>query len=157
MKKLKYGKSNAKSFFSGKGFYTALALSLVAVGCATWIGVSSTMNKLKQDPTENLENTTASKVPEEGNEWEVKTEDVNKPQSDVTQTNAKEEQEEQLFIAPLAGKSLNPFSGEEVVKSKTLDEWRTHTGVDIAAKIGTPVKAISSGTVTEVTSDPMWG
>ena len=33
---------------------------------------------------------------------------------------------------------FNPYSNGELVKSKTLNEWRTHDGVDIKADIATP-------------------
>lgn len=56
-----------------------------------------------------------------------------------------------------AGNILNPFSGSELVKNETTGSWQTHNGVDYAAEVGTDVCAISSGEVTEIGSDPLWG
>jgi murein DD-endopeptidase MepM/ murein hydrolase activator NlpD len=55
------------------------------------------------------------------------------------------------------GEIITPYSDGEMVKSLTLNDWRTHDGVDIAAEAGTPVKACNSGTVEEISVDPMWG
>ena len=39
----------------------------------------------------------------------------------------------------------------------TMADWRTHTGVDIAASAGTEVRSVASGTVSDVSSDVMMG
>ena len=44
----------------------------------------------------------------------------------------------------------NPYSQGELVKSKTLGEWRTHDGIDLAAADGTPVVSIADGLVEAV-------
>lgn len=58
---------------------------------------------------------------------------------------------------PVSGRVLNSYSGDELVYSKTLGDWRTHNGIDISAATGTAVTAASDGIVTGVHSDPMWG
>lgn len=55
------------------------------------------------------------------------------------------------------GNILNPFSGSELVKNETTGSWQTHNGTDYAAEVGAEVCAISSGEVTEIGSDPLWG
>ena len=40
---------------------------------------------------------------------------------------------------------------------ETLGDWRTHSGVDIAASVGTNVLAISAGTVQGVYDDDLMG
>jgi len=40
---------------------------------------------------------------------------------------------------------------------KTMGDWRTHNGVDIAAQIGTKVMAAAAGTVSKVEADDMYG
>ena len=55
------------------------------------------------------------------------------------------------------GEIVCEFSGGELVKSKTLNVWKTHDGVDIAGKMGEKVKSMTSGTVTQVYNDPMLG
>lgn len=61
--------------------------------------------------------------------------------------------------APLAdmSKIITPFSGKELVKNETTGSWQTHNGIDIAGEVGTDVYAVSSGEVTAVNEDPLWG
>lgn len=60
-------------------------------------------------------------------------------------------------VMPVNGDIINPFSNGELIKDETLGVWRTHDGVDIKADVGTPVKAMNKGTVTEIKEDPLWG
>lgn len=60
-------------------------------------------------------------------------------------------------IWPVDGPIQQAFSGEELVYNETLKDWRTHNGVDIAAKEGTVVKATTAGTVKAVYQDALWG
>ena len=45
----------------------------------------------------------------------------------------------------------------ELVYNKTLGDWRTHNGVDLAAEAGEPVKAAALGRVSAVYQDAVWG
>lgn len=67
------------------------------------------------------------------------------------------ESERRLFILPVSGDVINKFSGNKPVKSKTMGDWRLHTGVDYAAEKGTTVKASGEGTVSKIYNDDMWG
>lgn len=60
--------------------------------------------------------------------------------------------------APSApGRVLNAYSGDELVYSKTLGDWRTHNGVDYACTQGSAVAAPVSGKVTAAGPDGNWG
>lgn len=63
----------------------------------------------------------------------------------------------EVIVRPVGGEVINPFSGGELVKSKTLDVWKTHDGIDVAAEVGTAVKSMSSGVVTGIVRDPLMG
>ncbi|MDE7288916.1 MAG: M23 family metallopeptidase, partial [Oscillospiraceae bacterium] len=63
----------------------------------------------------------------------------------------------QAMVRPLNGEILNEFSDGELVKSKTLNVWKTHDGVDIAGAAEEKVKSMTSGTVTKVYDDQMLG
>ncbi len=171
MKKMKQTK--ASRFFSGKGFYFALALSLVAVGAAVMVAMNQTMDSLTDDGT------TAKKNPSSTNEWGFP-QNVDRPQSNIAITSSQQASSSSFgasstssklsvnsaplssssqisFVMPLNGTVLNPFSNGELVKSKTLNEWRTHDGMDIKAEKGAVVKSCGAGTVTDVSEDPLWG
>lgn len=49
------------------------------------------------------------------------------------------------------------FSDNTPVYSKTLGDWRCHEGTDFKAEKGSPVKAITSGVVTDIYEDPSYG
>lgn len=63
------------------------------------------------------------------------------------------------FVLPVgtSGAVTQPFSRGELVKSKTLGEWRTHDGIDFAAGEGDNVVSIADGLVESVTNDARWG
>lgn len=61
------------------------------------------------------------------------------------------------FSMPVSGSVTFDYSAEKLVYSKTLDEWRVHEGVDIAAEKGAAVKAAADGVVSEIKHDPGYG
>lgn len=61
------------------------------------------------------------------------------------------------FISPVSGVIAKSHSVEVPVYSLTMDDYRTHNGVDIAAEAGTAVRAAAAGTVKEIWDDPMMG
>lgn len=62
------------------------------------------------------------------------------------------------FVAPLSSMTVTqPFSCGELVKSKTLGEWRTHDGLDLAAADGEDVLSIADGLVEAVEKNARWG
>lgn len=54
------------------------------------------------------------------------------------------------FITPVNGAIVKPFSKTELAYSRTMDDWRTHLGVDIACPYGTEVIASEAGEVKEI-------
>ena len=58
---------------------------------------------------------------------------------------------------PVSGRILNAYSGDELVYNKTLGDWRTHNGIDYAAKAGAEVVSPVSGKVTLAAADGGWG
>ena len=61
------------------------------------------------------------------------------------------------FVSPVAGMTSKDFEIDIPVYSLTMNDCRAHTGVDIAASLGSEVVAASSGVVCRVWSDPMMG
>jgi len=55
------------------------------------------------------------------------------------------------FSYPVSGEIGLSHSPENLVFSKTLGEWTTHTGIDIQAKRGTPVAAAEEGIIESIT------
>ncbi|MBR6676792.1 MAG: M23 family metallopeptidase [Clostridia bacterium] len=61
------------------------------------------------------------------------------------------------FSAPVAGEVIKPCSLETPVFSQTMDDYRTHTGVDLYCPVGENVYCVADGTVLEVWDDPLMG
>ena len=65
--------------------------------------------------------------------------------------------EKLTFIWPVSGSITAEYSPDTLQYSKTLGDWRTHSGVDIGAQLGVKVMAVAAGTVEEVCDDDMFG
>lgn len=62
------------------------------------------------------------------------------------------------YTSPVTGSVLQGFSGDELVFNTTMQDWRTHNGVDFAVSESNPVKAPCAAKVTAVDKeDPLWG
>jgi murein DD-endopeptidase MepM/ murein hydrolase activator NlpD len=46
---------------------------------------------------------------------------------------------------------------EALAYDRTMQDWRTHNGVDITANLGDKVKAIAAGVVESVITEPLYG
>ena len=59
------------------------------------------------------------------------------------------------FQKPVDGEIIGDFSGDNLIFHETLSDWRSHDGVDFAAKEGEEVLASADGVVESVYSDSM--
>lgn len=159
--------NKVKSVLSGVGFYGTLTVCLLVVGVCGWILLRDQEEPARQQavtpqvpvskPVEmpevqlpEVETLKPEPVPVPAEE----TADLPEVETDDTPVAA---EAPRLVVAPLRGEVLTAFSMEELVYSPTLGDWRTHNGVDIAAKQGTTVLAASAGAVLSVTDDPLMG
>lgn len=152
------------------GFYTALVLSIAAVGAAAYYAWGSTggqENLLSSSAAQGARSVaeavdqTQSNVPqsEPQNTSQSSSEE---PDASASSAASSEADEPQLsapaaFFRPVEGEVAQPFSGNELVKNETMNDWRTHNGTDYTAALSAPVKAVAEGVVLSVTNDPMWG
>ena len=73
-----------------------------------------------------------------------------------TQPTVKDETVPELSL-PVSGKLTQKHSVDVQVFSPTLQEWRTHLGIDIATSEGAAVCAVAAGVVEEIWEDPLMG
>ena len=85
----------------------------------------------------------------------------------TSQTNSKVEETEEnkteektvelCFEKPVEGDIVRDFAVDSLIFSETLQEWTTHTGIDIKAEKTTVVKSAEAGTVKYIKNDPRYG
>ncbi len=141
----------------GKGFTAALVLSIAAVGISTYAAYRGTINEISENDTLNEDNVFIYETADAG----IEQTGIPKETPEETTTEA-DDSETGLFFSnpktmPVTGEIINPYSNGELVKSVTLDVWKTHDGADIAAEQGSAVASCMKGTVTEIKNDPLWG
>ena len=165
-------------FMRKNGAYMVLGLVVVATCVAVYAGTNKIKGKLTangsssqtnlngdenkwnsnyQDPAQQTDTqvqSSSSSSQQQGSMSSSKPQ--NSSASSQIQSNLGASQEI-LFILPVNGKVLNKYSGNKPVKSKTMGDWRLHTGVDYACEKGTSVKASGEGTVLKIYNDDMWG
>ena len=82
----------------------------------------------------------------------------NKNNKNETEENKVEEKIVELnFAKPVDGDIVRDFAVESLIYSETLQEWTTHTGIDIKADKTTVVKSAEAGTVKTIKNDPRYG
>ena len=128
--------------------------------------IGKSVNKAETELKENNTTNTTNTV----NSTNSNTLTTNKVVTNNTtsQTNSKVDKEEDKnkteeksvelnFEKPVEGDIVKSFAIDSLVYSDTLQEWTTHTGVDIKAEKTTVVKAAESGTVKTIKNDPRYG
>lgn len=161
-------------FIMGKGFYIALLLCVATIGVSGYYLYHEISHAQTQvDPVGGqaqvvLPNSIEgqAKPPEVKQPIPTKQETVKpKPQPkpapeqdkpEAEQTNAPVEAPP-VYTWPVKGEVFSDFSLEVLAYDETMGDWRTHSGVDIAAEVGTRVLALSNGTVTRVYEDDLMG
>ncbi len=95
--------------------------------------------------------TVANKSPDEpidtSSDTATDDEQTNLPNSDTLPT----------FSLPVSGNISMDFSDSVPVFSQTMNDYRTHLGVDLSANLGDEVLAVADGVVTNVWDDPFMG
>ena len=65
--------------------------------------------------------------------------------------------EELKFEAPVSGEIIKDFAIDNLIYSNTLEEWTTHSGIDIKAEKTSIVVAAEKGIVESIKNDPRYG
>ncbi len=161
---------------SRQDLYVTLIVILMMVSVIIAISVSlakssKKIEELAGDDTDKTENVMQEAPEEEKDDIPtIETEDVflkdeetKAPETEEKETDKAEttEKEEAAvipdFISPVQGELMKGCSLETPVFSLTMEDYRTHCGIDIACDIGSDVAAVARGTVKEIWDDPMMG
>ncbi len=136
--------------FTKKGIYISLAICMLLVGGIGVFSAIRNMNKIvKETDFVFEENADAPDV-------SFFEEMLNKP---VSEPVISEEVPVILnFVMPVEnGQVSKPYSGSELVYSQTMNDYRTHTGVDILTTDASTVVSAEAGKISNITDDALWG
>ncbi|MCC8122002.1 MAG: M23 family metallopeptidase [Oscillospiraceae bacterium] len=160
-------KNRVGDFLAGKGFYIVLFLCIAAIGISGYYLFSSVNgdgDTAVAAPTEVMvEASPEHSVPPTTNATQTVTPSTAKPNTATKQeTLATAEptakvETDPTFCFPIQGEVVNTFSMDTLSYDETMKDWRTHAGIDIAAAIGTEVRAAAGGEVVEVDTDDFLG
>ena len=160
-------------FIKKNGFYVALVICVMAAAAASLTAVGTILDNLVPEgdggsvqhapnlqpddpeavqPSEKVEDEVPVEVPVEQPVEEVPVEPA---PADEPAANLEP-------LVPVYRRAVNgqlswAFSGDELVKSSTMNDWRTHNGADYLAEDGERVTAVFSGEVVRAGEDPLWG
>ncbi|MBE6887603.1 MAG: M23 family metallopeptidase [Ruminococcaceae bacterium] len=173
MKKTLFG--SLGEMIKGNAVMIILAACVVAAGALSFYTINDINDKLEQqniqppaaendvsseepalDVHNEADNVPLKDKPSASSEVQPESEDVTASAGDVAQESAAQ-QAQQSFVLPVNGEIFAAFSGDELVYNKTMDDWRTHNGIDIRSSRDTAVKASSAGKVINVYEDGMLG
>lgn len=175
-----------EKFFDGRGFYIVLSLCVLVTGVSAWVLLTSDADTgLVTDPSGIISSSPAGNIIipnddpgdlpvanwDDGDTTDAGTPVTPSPTPAPTPTATPTPQPAETdtdngstvtisdltFIWPLSGEVSQVYSPNDLLFSKTMNDWRTHDGIDIAAQLGTKVMTVADGTVEEVYTDDMYG
>ena len=117
---------------------------------------SNAVNLASSNTTNNTSNTSNNTVTNTTTNVASANADAN---SEGNQTNTTETAENKnlSFSMPVEGEIVKDFAQDNLIYSNTLEEWTTHTGIDIKADKTTVVKSAEAGMVKTIKNDPRYG
>ena len=154
----------------GAHFYTAVAICILAVGVAGYTTYDSIkrfagpdedalVSKTQQryqvqttiEPSDDEISSSSYDYSSVMNSFDSKQND------DVRTQETAATAEAATIIYPTSKDIIKGYSGDTPVFSKTLNDWRVHNGIDLAAEQGSKIKAITNGKVADIFNDELLG
>ena len=178
MEKKKPFAQRMEAFFAGKGFYIVLALCVTVIGLSVWSMLS--VDKVSGPgevslPVSNMEDKTigaTAPVRPTAAPTVTGTPKATEPPSPAPETTPPAStaaptvtipedpvpaEVQSYYIWPVTGEVERPYSVTALLYDPTMQDWRTHNGIDLAAELGSSVRAVSNGKVTEIRDDDRYG
>ncbi len=144
--------------------YIVLGLVITAVLCvavATFAGMKDKKKPVVSDtPPTQTSATKNSNAPV--NKPPVKTPSPSKNQTPIPSDGKNSDKSvidpvRPVIYLPAEGGIQKAYSPAQPVYSLTMNDYRTHTGIDISAPVGSAVVSIADGTICDIYNDPMMG
>lgn len=80
-----------------------------------------------------------------------------KPQEAPSPETKAPQKEPAVRMKPASGYISREFSKDELLYTPTMNDFRTHDGIDITGDIGSPVCAFADGEIADIYNDPFMG
>ena len=160
--------TRAWRFLRERAFYLILFLCVAVLGTTAWLAAA----KVKQVSDNGAGVTMAAPVetdalPDDAFTWmpssiepQQAAVDMEPVIPEITEAEAAEPAAEVMaaaFAWPLSGDVAAGYSVDALQYDRTMADWRTHAGMDIAGELGSKVTAAADGTVERIYLDPMYG
>lgn len=169
--------SKHTAVLSTRGFYTILTVCALIIAASAWVLWSDATAPAEDETQASLPIVTpAESLPDLSEDTPVLSEetgDADEPDAEEEPDDAAPEQADDtaaetapapvetvsapIYVRPVAGAVITPFSGDELLFQPTFGDWRVHTGTDFAAEAGETVLALTDGTVQQVVEDGLYG
>lgn len=175
------------AFFESKGFYVVLALCVAVIGVSAWlmltgVGLEQELGEMaavssQQARPSGHEDAAVQPAPDDAvqqpealapeqsgetlGEGALAVSGKNQPRNDAAPepvlAEAAPTGADSLFVWPVVGTLEQSYSTDALLYDRTMNDWRTHAAMDIAADPGTQITAAAAGTVSAVYDDRMYG
>ncbi len=141
-------------FIKKRKYYIAVALCIFTIGTVGFISYQKAQNIWDDStlPEQNTLDAQDAVIPKD-DVTDQSDESVSKPTKQPEENTAKTKE----YILPVDGTIDVGYSAQTPIYSKTLADWRVHTGIDYVAPLGTTVKAINDGVVQSIETDDLMG
>lgn len=169
--------SKHTAVLSTRGFYTILTVCALIIAASAWVLWSDATAPAEDETQASLPIVTpAESLPDLSEDTPVLSEetgDADEPGAEQEPDDTAPEQTDDtaaetapapvetvsapIYVRPVAGAVITPFSGDELLFQPTFGDWRVHTGTDFAAEAGETVLALTDGTVQQVVEDGLYG
>lgn len=151
----------AVEFVTGKGFYLAVLVCIMAIGLSAYFliqGVRSTMPQLADKAASSTATITVTpKVVPTPRPTATPAPTPSPTVAPTPALSAAPQETVAEYSWPVSGTVISTFSVEALSYNDTMGDWRTHDGVDIASSLGTRVQATAKGVVSQVYDDEVMG
>lgn len=171
------------NFVAGKGFYLVVLICVAAIalsGLYLFRSVGSTLDQpedqpvggnalmngdkpspspspiVQDEPTPSLIPSTPKPEPKESDEPAPSPSPSAEPAPSPSPSSAPSPTP-LVFTWPVNGTVISGYSVEALAYDVTMGDWRTHSGLDVSAAIGTQVMATAAGTVSAIFEDDLLG
>ena len=141
---MKQYQSKHTAVLSTRGFYTILSLCALIIAASAWViwGNAHRQNAVEPDTGMPI-------IAPADSTAEAPAEPATVPQQ--------EQEPEPVYVRPVSGVVLTPFSGDTLLFQPTMGDWRVHAGTDFSAEAGETVLALTDGTVQQIAEDGLYG